>query len=151
MNTEGSQNKIPVIKGWYTMDPNEPHLIGNRCKSCGDYFFPKAIICRNPKCNGTELEEVALSTKGELWSFTNNYYQPPKPYSSPEPFEPYAIVVVNLPKEKLMVLGQLAAGYEFESLKIGMEMELVVDTLSKDEGGNEYLIWKWKPIEKPET
>ena len=138
--------RISVIEGWFTMDLEEPHLIGNRCKLCGDYFFPKTFQCRNPHCRGKELEEVALSRQGKLWSFTNNYYQPPAPYVSPDPFEPYAIAVVELPMEKLMVIGQLANGYDYEKLAIGMDMELIVESLYEDNLGNEHIIWKWKPL-----
>lgn len=137
--------RIPVIEGWFTVDLEEPHLIGNRCKLCGDYFFPKALICRNPHCRGSELEEVALSREGKLWSFTNNYYQPPAPYVSQDPFEPYAIVVVELPKEKLMIMGQLAKGYDYAKLKIGMNMELIVELLYEDNNRNSHIVWKWKP------
>ena len=144
MVSEG--NKIPVIEGWFTMDTEEPHLIGKRCKSCGDYFFPEVPFCRNPNCRAKDLEEVALSRKGTLWSFTQNYYTPPPPYVSPDPFEPYTIAVVDLPKEKLMVMGQVASGYDFEKLEIGMEMELVIEKLYEDDQGNEYIIWKWKPL-----
>ena len=36
-------------------------------------------------------------------------------------------------------------GTEIESLKVGMEMELVLDQLYEDDE-NEYLVWKWKPV-----
>jgi uncharacterized OB-fold protein len=146
METNVEKKKISVIEGWFTTDKKEPNLIGNRCRSCGDYFFPKAFTCRNPNCMGEDLEEVFLSRQGKLWSCTNNYYQPPPPYVPPGDFEPYTIVVVNLPKEKLMVMGQLASGNRFEDLKIGMEMELVVETLFVDDQGNEHMIWKWAPV-----
>jgi len=145
MVVTGEGRMIPVIEGWFTMDQEHPHLIGNRCKSCGDYFFPKAYSCRNPDCGGVVLEEVHLSSKGTLWSYTNNYYQPPAPYVPPKPFVPYAIVVVELRTEKLMVMGLLASGHDFKELKIGMEMDLVLECLYKDEQENEHFIWKWKP------
>jgi hypothetical protein len=146
MSNSSEVREIPVIKGWFTIDKEDPHLVGNRCKVCGDYFFPKAFSCRNPRCTGTELEEVSFSRKGTLWSYTVNYYPPPAPYVPPDPFVPYTIVVVELPKEKLAVMGQLANGYNSEQLKIGMEMELVVEPLFKDDQGNNHYIWKWKPL-----
>ena len=58
-------------------------LLVQRCKSCGTYFFPKeTAFCRNPKCAGTDFEEVPLSTRGKLWSFTDNRYPPPKLHST---------------------------------------------------------------------
>jgi uncharacterized OB-fold protein len=145
MITEKQEKRLAVIEGWFTMDPEDPRLIGNRCNACGDHFFPRALSCRNPDCMKEDLEEVLLSKRGKLWSYTNNYYPPPSPYVPPDPFVTYAIVVIELSEEKLMVMGQLADGYEFSDLRVGMEMELVVEPLSINDQGNEYVIWKWKP------
>ena len=100
--------------------------------------------CRNPGCAGTELEEVPLSRRGKLWSFTNNCYAPPPPYVAPDPFESYAIAAVELDREQMVVLGQVVPGVGVEELRVGMEMELVLDTLSEDED-HEYVVWKWRP------
>lgn len=139
--------QIPAIKGWFTWPPSaEPHLIGSRCKSCGDYFFPKTVACRNPNCMSSDLEEVLLSRKGKLYTYTINYYQPPPPYVSADPFEPYAIGIMELEKEKMKVPGQITSGYEFNKLKIGMEIELVLERLFVNSQGEEVLVWKFKPL-----
>jgi uncharacterized OB-fold protein len=144
MSEVTNEKRIPVID-WFTQDAKEPRLIGNKCKKCGDIFFPKASACRNPKCMSDDLEDIFLSNKGTLWSFTINHYPPPAPYVAPDPFVPYAIVVVELKNEQLSVAGQLADGYNPSVLKTGMEMELVVETLYEDEKG-QHTIWKWKPV-----
>lgn len=143
----GSKTKTPAIEGWFTMNEAAPALIGTRCKSCKTYFFPKEIVaCRNPGCVSTDLDEVELSRTGRVWSFTNNCYQPPAPYMSPDPFEPYAIAAVELAEEKMVVLGQVADGLKVEDLKAGVEVELVLDTLYEDDD-NEYMVWKWRPTQ----
>jgi len=139
--------QVPAIEGWFTMPPAEPHLIGSRCKSCGDYFFPKTKICGNPKCRNSDLEEVLLSRRGKLYTYTINYYQPPPPYVLPDPFVPYATAVMELEKEKMKIGGQIISGYDLEKLGIGMKLETVVELLYKDDEGNEVLAWKFKPIE----
>jgi len=140
-----SKERVPILEGWFTADEAAPRLLGNRCTSCKSYFFPKiSMLCRNPNCSGTEFEEVPLSGKGKLWSFTNNCYPPPKPYVSPDPFTPYSIAAVELNEEKMVVLGQVVKGVEVGQLKAGMEMELVLEPLFEDED-KEYLVWKWKP------
>jgi uncharacterized OB-fold protein len=139
-----SKQRKPVIEGWFTSDA-QPHLLGTRCTSCGAVFFPReGFACRNPACTGTELEEVPLSRRGRLWSFTNNCYPPPAPYVAGDPFEPYALAAVELEDEKMIVLGQVVPGVEVGDLSAGMEMELVVDTLFEDDD-HEYLVWKWRP------
>jgi uncharacterized OB-fold protein len=136
----------PAVEGWFTIDPSAPALLGTRCTSCGTYFFPReSHLCRNPVCDGTELEEVPLSRRGKVWSFTDNRYQPPPPYMSPDPFEPYAIAAVELAEEKMVVLGQLARGTSVDDLRVGQEVELVLETLYEDDD-NAYVVWKWQPV-----
>ena len=87
---------------------------------------------------------MPLSRTGKLWSYTNAAYKPPEPYVAPEPFEPFGIAAVELDKERMVVLGQLAKGVDLAGLKVGMPMELVVDVLSEDETTAK-TVWKWKP------
>ena len=139
------KTRVAAIDGWFTMDDDQPHLLGTQCKSCKSYFFPKeSMYCRNPGCAGNEFEEVPLSRTGKVWSFTNNCYPPPAPYVSPDPFVPYVIAAVELADEKMVVLGQVTAGTNVEDLKVGMDVELVLETLFEDDD-SEYLVWKWKP------
>lgn len=139
------KNRVPAVEGWFVAELGQAHLLGSRCRSCGSTFFPKeALFCRNPSCQGTEFEEVRLSRTGKLWSFTDNRYQPPAPYVSPDPFVPYLVAAVELAREKMVVLGQVVDGVRTADLKAGMEMELVSDKLYEDDE-NEYVVWKWKP------
>ena len=112
----------------------------------GTYFFPKDVaVSRAPGYDHVELEEVALSRTGNLWSYTTNHYKPPEPYVSPEPFAPYTVAAVELVRERMVVMGQLAPGVDPATLEVGQEMELVLGTLYEDDE-NEYLVWKWQPL-----
>jgi len=142
-----SKSRVPAVEGWFTLDPTQPHLIGLRDTRSGTYFFPKDVaVSRAPGHADAELEEVELSRTGQLWSYTTNHYPPPDPYVSPDPFVPYTVAAVELTRERMVVLGQLAPGVDPAGLEVGMEMELVLDTLHEDEA-NEYVVWKWKPVE----
>ena len=80
-----------------------------------------------------------------MWSCTDARYQPPPPYVAPEGGHvPFALAAVELP-EGLVVLGQVAAGYGVADLRVGGEVELVVETLYTDESG-ERTVWRWKPV-----
>ena len=140
-----AKTRTPAIEGWFTIDAGDPRLLGSRCRSCQTCFFPReSVYCRNPHCSGEEFDEIPLSNRGTLWSFTNNCYAPPAPYVAADPFEPYAVAAVELEDEKIVVLGQVVPGVGVDALRAGMEMELVLDTLYEDEQ-NDYLIWKWRP------
>jgi len=137
---------VPAIDGWYTMNMDQPHLIGSQCQQCGTYFFPRTSnFCKNPGCQGSEFEDVELSRTGTVWSYTNACYKPPEPFVAAEPFEPYAIAAVQLEKEQMVVLGQVIKGTGVEDLKVGMTMELVLEVLHEDEEDNK-VTWKWKPV-----
>jgi uncharacterized OB-fold protein len=141
-----AKKRVPAIEGWFATDDAGPHLIGSRCTKCRSYFFPaESMYCRNPHCVGTEFDAVPLSRTGTVWSFTEHFYQPPEPYMSPDPFEPYTVAAVELAEEKMVVLGQVAKGVAHAELKAGMPVELVLETLYEDDA-SEYVVWKWKPL-----
>jgi uncharacterized OB-fold protein len=136
---------VAAIDGWYTLD-HPPQLIGSRCLTCGTYFFPRqTFFCRNPGCEGVTFEDVKLSRTGRIWSYTNACYQPPPPFVAADPYVPFSIAAVELAAERMIVLGQVASGYEVKDLRVGMEVELVLESLYS-EGGKDRLIWKWKPV-----
>jgi uncharacterized OB-fold protein len=135
----------PAVAGWFAVDDDGPYLIGGRCERCGTYCFPPgARFCPNPDCEGEALTDVPLSRTGTVWSYTDNRYRPPEPYVSPDPFVAYTLVAVTLEREAMTVLGQLAAGFGLEDLRIGMPMRLVVEPLFEDSEGVK-TVWRWRP------
>lgn len=141
-----STTAVPAVEGWFTTDA-EPRLLGTRCTSCGTVFFPKASgFCRNPECRGREFVDVALSRTGTVWSYTDAQYQPPAPYiPAGDTYEPFALAAVELAEEQILILGQVAAGYGVADLRVGAEVELVVEPLYELDGV-EHLIYRWKPV-----
>jgi hypothetical protein len=43
------------------------------------------------------------------------------------------------------VLGQVADGYGVKDLRVGAEVELVVEPLNATDDGD-LLVWRWKPV-----
>jgi uncharacterized OB-fold protein len=132
--------RLPAVEGWFT----DASLVGTRCAECGSYFFPpERVLCRNPACASTSLEDAELSRRGRVWSFAVNHYAAPAPYAGPTP---YTVVAVELAAEQMVVLGQLAGGVDPSALSIGDEVEVVIEPLFTDDEGNERLVWKWSPV-----
>jgi len=145
------KTQVPAVEGWFTLDADRPALLGSKCRTCGIVCFPRETsFCRNPACASREFDEIELSRTGTIWSFTDNRYQPPPPYVSPDPFEPYAIAAVELADEQMVVLGQLVPGTDITQLRAGQPVELVLGTLFSDDE-HEYLVWKWQPIDDGTT
>ena len=141
-----AKRRIPAVTGWFTLDEGRPELIGLRGKQSGSLFFPPTLpVSANPGAPFEEREPVRLSRRGRIWSFTTAHYPPPPPYVAADPFLPYTVVAVELEREKMVVLGQLAEGCQASDLSVGQEMELVLGTLYQDEE-SEYLVWKWRPV-----
>jgi hypothetical protein len=66
------KEKVPMNEERLRISPEgKAYLTGMKCKSCGETIFPKAILC--PNCCSEEVEEVILSTKGKIWSYTVIY------------------------------------------------------------------------------
>ncbi|MFF0594542.1 Zn-ribbon domain-containing OB-fold protein [Streptomyces antibioticus] len=144
-----------MVAGWFTEggDGSGFRLLGTRCSACGAVFFPREdASCRNPGCGGGDLEEVPLSRRGRIWSYTDSRYRPPSPYvTNPElPWEPYALIAVELEAERIVVLGQAVPGVTVADLAVGMEVEVVPGVLHEDpegpeDSGTTWTTWQWRP------
>jgi uncharacterized protein len=136
----------PAIDGWWAEDESgSPYLIGSRCPLCGTYAFPpRSLDCPNPACESGTLEPVPLSRRGKLWSYAENRYAPPPPYPAPDPYEPFAVAAVELADEGLIVLGKVRAGTLADDLQVGMEMELTIEPLYRDDDGMERTVYAWR-------
>lgn len=139
----------PAVAGWFTGEGDDFRLLGTRCTACGSVFFPREDVhCRNPHCAGGTLEEVPLSPRGRIWSYTDSRYRPPSPFvSDPElPWEPYALIAVELEAERIVVLGQAAPGVTVAELTVGMEVRVVPGVLQEDgDTQTAWTVWHWRP------
>lgn len=138
--------KVPIREGLWTNPLNTaetPQLIGSRCKGCGEVYFPKKTrgICLN--CQQSGLEDILLSRRGKIYSFTVVMQSRPQPapYKGPVP---YALAWVELPEG--VRFETLLTDCNFDTLHIGMDAELVIKKLYEDEEGNEVLCYKFKPL-----
>lgn len=117
-------------------------LRGSRCRSCGETFLGKRPACEN--CQSEDLEELALSKRGKIYSYTIQRYRPPGDYIGPDPFVPFAVGLIELP-EGLRILSSLK-DCDVDSVKIGMDVELEVEKLHQDPEGNAVITFRFKPV-----
>ena len=114
------------------------HLIGSRCRSCNEAFFPKRHHCAG--CTSANMEEIRLNQKGKIHTYTISRAVPPGSIMK----APYGIAQIELP-EGAMVTAVLA-DCDLEALHIGKEVELVVEKVKEDEEGNDVMSFKFKPL-----
>jgi len=129
------KNQVTFMEGIFINKNNTFFLLGTQCKSCRQIFFPRRESCINCFCE--DLEEVPLSRKGKLYTFTISYM--PVYHFNP----PHAMGYVELP-EGIRIFAPLK-GWDKKGLKIGMEMELIVDKLWEDDE-NEIIGYKFNPV-----
>jgi hypothetical protein len=138
--------KIPFAEGMWVIKPQDgrPTLLGSRCPSCGELFFPKKEkgICVH--CQYPSLENVELGREGKIVAFTTVLQAPAGgAYFGPVPYN-YGLVDLV---DGIRVETQL--GGEFEKLKIGQRVVLTVEKLYTDKNGNEVEAFIFRPLEDP--
>ena len=135
----------PIAEGLFTWPAEQPALLASRCKNCGIANFPVSQSCM--ACSGQDVDVEELPRRGTLWTWTVQQFMPKSPYSSgetPENFKPYGVGYVELPGG-VRVESRLTEN-DPEKLRIGMEMELVVDHWRIDENGDELVNFFFKPV-----
>jgi len=117
----------------------EGHLIGSRCKNCGETYLGKRVVCI--KCYEMEqMEEVALSRTGELFSYTVVYQ------SAPWVQVPYVAAVVRLPEGPVVPASLTGCEPTPSAVRVGMSVKMVTEKVRQDREGNDIIAYKFKPV-----
>jgi uncharacterized OB-fold protein len=135
------KKQIPVEEGifYQPQSPDEkPYLIGVRCKLCGYTCFPRLMVC--PNClKRDSLETYHIYGRGKLDTFsTCNSALPGFPAPTVQGY-----VLIEGARVWTLITGTDLTAAE---LKSGMEMELVIEKLREDSGGNDIMSYKFRPV-----
>lgn len=132
---------VPFKEGLFTwpVAPGEQaFLLGNKCKSCGKIYFPKAALCPECLTSGT-LQELKLNPRGKLYTYTIVRV------SSPGFKVPYAFGYIDLP-EGVRICSQISAAEPpEEKLQLGMDMELIIGQV-REEAGTPIVGYLFRPV-----
>ena len=139
-----SDEVVHAVDGLCAETVDGPRLLGTKCASCGTGYFPRSSACHNPDCDESKIEDATFGPSGTLWSYCVQNYAPPAPVIWDEPFQPYAVGLVDLP-DGLRVLGRMIAD-DPESLEVGGQVELVIAPLATGDDGKPILSWQFKPV-----
>jgi uncharacterized OB-fold protein len=122
MKTE-KREVIPFREGLFSAATKAPYLIGNRCQSCRRLFFPSRPFCFD--CFSRRMRKARIGKQGTLYSFTTSY-MPSSQFQAP-----FTVGWIDL-KEGIRIVAPILAK-QYQILQIGMEMELVIDELWRNE------------------
>ena len=126
---------VPIREGLFVSEAEGAKLLGNKCKSCGQVFFPKALVCFT--CFGKKMEEVVLSQRGKLYTYTIGHM--PSTHFQP----PYAVGYIDMP-EGVLIFAPLEI-IEGRPFRVGMEVEVRIDKLW-EENDRQVIGYKFKPV-----
>jgi len=141
--------QVPLAEGLFTWPPEPskpPALIGGR-SSTGRIFFPYR---RQTVINGVreDLEQVELPRRGVLWTFTSQHFRPvAPPYAGADDaqsFRPFTVGYVRL-DGSLHVEARLTEP-DPSRLRIGQQMELVIEPFGTDADGNQTMMYAFAPV-----
>lgn len=140
--SESTPTRIPIEPGFFTVPEDRaepPRLLGTRCRACDEHFFPRRHVCA--KCLSRDVESLELSTRGTLYTWT--YVHFPLFNSNRSDEGGYGVGQVDLP-EGPRVQSVLSGGPD--DFRIGMEMEVELETLRENEEGQEVVIHRFRPV-----
>ena len=135
--------RVPIEAGFFRVpdDPDElPRLLGSRCPACDEVFFPRRLVCA--RCLFEGCDDVELSTRGRIWTWT--YCHVPRFGKKDADVGGYGVGQVDLP-EGPRVQSILLGGPD--DFRIGMEVEIDLETLRTEPSGEEIVIYRFRPVE----
>ena len=138
---EPPRQRVPIEPGFFTIpeDPAEPPcLLGSRCRACGEVFFPRRVVCA--RCLERGCDDVTLGTRGLLYTYT--YVHLPLYGSRRRADGGYGVGQVDLPEGPRVQAVLSGAPGDF---RIGMEMDLELESLREDDEGREVVIYRFGP------
>ena len=130
---------VPLREGLFRIPAgpgDKPAIIANRCRRCGEHFFPKRAICL--ACGQVGLEEAYLTGPGKIWTFTIARETPPGSLIQ----APYVIAQVQLPEK--VIVGSVLSDCDVDSVRVDMPVEMVLEKVKQDEEGNDVVAFKFR-------
>lgn len=124
---------------WKAGADGRPVLVGSRCGACGQVHFPRKPVC--PDCGRRDVEEVELSRRGRVYSFTT-VYQGPAGFRTP-----YVIGYVDLP-EGLRIFTQLVGT---QPPALDQPVVLDIGPVKEEDSETEVIGIRFRPVEEVEV
>lgn len=143
MTEEKPTNEVlPVRAGLVAAggEPDEVRLLGSKCENCGEVSIGTNSVCLN--CGSDQIGSTELSSEGELWTYTVIRHKPPGDYLGSEPFEPFALGLVEL-ADGVRIMAPLDG--DVDSFEIGSRLQLVPWMLTASDG-QAYKAFRFAPL-----
>jgi len=127
--------QIPMVD--YLVLGDEPHLVANKCESCGSLFFDRRNACAS--CGGRSFARVDIPPTGKVRSFTIVHRAAP---GVPAPFVSAVIDLDGGGKVKANIVGVEPVP---EKITLGMSVKLATFVAGTDSKGIEAVAFGFAP------
>jgi len=140
---ESTRTRVPIKPGFYTVpdDPRQPpKLLGTKCSSCGEYFYPRRAICA--KCLSEHTTDVELDARGTLYSYTF-VHLPLFGSTNVEHADGYGVGQIDLPEGPRVQAPLAGKQPEF---RVGLRVQGELNVLRSDDA-RDVVIVRFRPVE----
>lgn len=134
----GAKTRRPIVPFLRLPEEGEPHLVGQRCVSCGAVYLGERRACS--RCAGEgPFEEIPLSRHGQLyvWSIVHQ--------SMPGVPVPYVVGVVDLPEGVSVRCNIVGVDPDPAAIRFGMPLEMTTGVSQQDREGNDVVAFYFRP------
>jgi uncharacterized OB-fold protein len=140
---EAARPRVPIKPGFFTVpdDPTAPpRLLGTKCTSCGEHFYPRRAICA--KCLSDRTTDVEMDARGTLYSYTF-VHLPLFGSTNMEHADGYGVGQIDLPEGPRVQAPLAGKQPEF---RVGQTVQCELNALRQD-GSNDIVIVRFRPVE----
>lgn len=133
---------VPEVPGSLIgRDLDELHLIGSQCEQCNRSYFPSRKNC--PQClDGRPLKQIRLPGTGILQTFVSSSVAPPG-YAVP-----HTQGYIDLSEGGPRIFSLLTDFGDGSTLKAGLQMEMKIVKLGRDEENRVRVGYRFRPIQR---
>jgi uncharacterized OB-fold protein len=128
--------QLPIVD-YLVLDDGPPHLVANRCDSCGSLYFDRRNACA--KCSGRSFSKHQLADDGTVRSFTIVHR------AAPGVPTPYVSAIVDLSGGGVVKANLLNVEPSPDQVRFGMKVQLTTTVAGVDDDGTEAIQFGYEP------
>jgi uncharacterized protein len=128
--------QVPIVD-YLVLDDGAPHLVANRCDTCGALYFDRRNACA--KCSGRSFTKERLADDGKVRSFTIVHR------AAPGVPTPYVSAIVDLSGGGVVKANVLNVEPSPDHVRFGMDVRLTTTVAGVDDEGTEAIQFGYEP------
>jgi uncharacterized OB-fold protein len=128
--------QVPIVD-YLVLDDGAPHLVANRCDTCGALYFDRRNACA--KCSGRSFTKERLADDVKVRSFTNVHR------AAPGVPTPYVSAIVDLSGGGVVKANVLNVEPSPDHVRFGMDVRLTTTVAGVDDEGTEAVQFGYEP------